>query len=420
MFEVQSELAIFVLLMLVWTVFALYSASVFTWFVEVLVLAWRQTIAADDVAYGYDDIQVRIITIDAAGIVQSTVDAVPDGLADVRVVAEKPISVDGASVHVVPEEFTCTATHKGRALEWARREIPCDKEFVLYLDEDTLMANFEGLPEGDIVQITELPLYTGSWVTYLSEVFRIGYQREQRAFGRFRFPLYAWGGGIAIRTRLENDITWDSKTITEDTDFAWRAASATNLEFNVLDCKFRNQSPPSVMTMLKQRRRWFSGTRQDSDLLPLHYQVFLQFRLVAWGFSPLIPLITLLTFLVPGALPDLMLYRIGSLVEFATLFVVTGVGVVSYWSESKLTLLAVPWTPVLVVLNTAGALWGFVSPVEHFTVTTKVPLETVEKRNPAFEPGSLTDHDGRDDLPEQLDVHRLTTELRESFHIDDD
>lgn len=161
MFEVQSELAIFVLLMLVWTVFALYSASVFTWFVEVLVLAWRQTIAADDVAYGYDDIQVRIITIDAAGIVQSTVDAVPDGLADVRVVAEKPISVDGASVHVVPEEFTCTATHKGRALEWARREIPCDKEFVLYLDEDTLMANFEGLPEGDIVQITELPLYTG-------------------------------------------------------------------------------------------------------------------------------------------------------------------------------------------------------------------------------------------------------------------
>ena len=47
-------------------------------------------------------------------------------------------------------------------------------------------------------------------------------------------------------------------------------------------------------------------------------------------------------------------------------------------------------------------------------------LETVEERNPAFEPGSLTQHDGRNDLPEQLDVDRFSSELRESLPLSED
>lgn len=145
--------------------------------------------------YGPDDIQVRILTIDEEQVVQATVDSLPDGLTDRHVVAETAIDIDGATVHVVPEDFGCDAVRKGRAIEWARRHVTCDKEYVLYLDEDSLVSSSDGLPDADIVQIQERPRRTGSFFTYLAEIYRVGVQLEQRAFSRFSVPLFAWGGG---------------------------------------------------------------------------------------------------------------------------------------------------------------------------------------------------------------------------------
>ena len=393
------------ILFIVWSVFLLYSASVLFWLAEVVILARNQLVSTEELVYGNDAVQVRILTIGAEAVVQATVNSVPDSVDDVHVIAEKDIEIDGAEVHVVPEQFECEATHKGRALEWARRHVPCSREFVLYLDEDTIVQQFRGLPDADVVQITEMPLYTGSWLAYLSEAFRIGYQCEQRAFGRFEYPLYAWGGGIAIRNSLEDEITWDSKTITEDTNFIWRAAKETELDFRVLNCKFRNQAPPSIRGMLRQRRRWFAGTQHSSALLPRRYRVFLSFRMVAWAFSPLIPVLSLLLFLFPQYVPQARLYQFGSLVAFAMLFVITAIGAVVYVRHERIPLLAILLTPLLVVLNTAGALWGWVAPVETFAVTEKVaPSEakvspaTVERRNPYLEDGALESHDGEEVL----------------------
>lgn len=394
-----------VVLVVVWSVFLLYSASVLFWLYEVLLLARGQLVSDDELVYDHDDVQVRILTIGAEAVVQGTVDSVPEAVEDVRVIAEREMDIDGATVHVVPEEFDCTARHKGRALEWARRHVPCSKEFVLYLDEDTLVQQFRGLPDADVVQITEMPIFTGSWIAYLSETFRIGYQYEQRAFGRFDYPLYAWGGGIAIRQSLEAEITWDVETITEDTNFVWRAAEAGSLDFRVLNLKFRNQAPPTLRGMFRQRRRWFSGTQHSSDLLPRRYQLFLSFRMVAWALSPLVPVLSLLLFLFPQYVPQPSVYQLGSLAEFLTLFVVTGIGVAAYARHEPVTLLALPLTPLLVVLNTVGALWGYVSPVETFAVTEKVAPETeavtpetLEERNPMLEEGVIADHDGEEEL----------------------
>jgi hypothetical protein len=394
----------YALLAVVWAIFLLYSASVLFWLLEVLVLARGQVVSDDELVYGHDDVQVRILTIGAEAVVQATVDSVPDGVDDVRVIAERDIDIDGATVHVVPDEFDCEARHKGRALEWARRHVPCEKEFVLYLDEDTLVQQFRGLPDADVVQITEMPVFTGSWVAYLAETFRIGYQYEQRAFGRFEYPLYAWGGGIAIRQSLEDRITWDVKTITEDTSFVWRAAEAVDLDFRVLNLKFRNQAPPTLRGMFRQRRRWFAGTQHSADRLPRRYRLFLSFRMVAWALSPVIPVLSLLLFLFPQYVPQASLYQLGSLIEFLVLFVITLVGVAVYARHERITLLALPITPLLVVLNTAGALWGWVSPVETFAVTEKVAPKadeteqvtpaTLEERNPWLEEGDLADHDG--------------------------
>ncbi len=276
---------------------------------------------------------------------------------------------------------------------------------MLYLDEDTIVQRFRGFPDADVIQMTEMPLYTGSWLSYLGEVFRIGYQCEQRAFGRLKYPLYAWGGGIAIRKSLEDSITWDSDTITEDTNFVWRAADAGNLDFRVLNVKFRNQAPPSVRGMLQQRRRWFSGTKQSSGLLPHQYQLFLSFRMIAWALSPVIPVLSILLFLYPQYVPQPTAYQIGSVVAFSTLFIVTSIGAVIYVRDEQTALLAIPLTPLLVVLNTAGAFWGWVSPVRTFAVTEKVapkaervtPKE-LEQVNPWLENGDIEDHDGKEVL----------------------
>ena len=386
-----------------WIALALYGASAAWWLVEATVLARGGGVDPEEVEWGYDDVQVRILTVDAEAVVQATVSAVPDGLDDVRVIAEADIEVDGADVHVVPDTFECDATNKGRAVEWARRHVPCDREYVLYLDEDTIMAGFEGLPDADVVQFTEKPLYTGSRIAYLSEVFRVGYQYEQFAFHRLRYPLYAWGGGVAVRSSLEREITWDVATITEDTNFIWRAADEVGVSFAVLDVRFRNQAPPSLRAMTKQRRRWISGTRADGHLLPLAYRPLYYTRIIAWAFSPLVPLLVLASLVFPGTAPGMEWYRTASLALFCILFVYTLVGAAAYDKHPLTWPLYLLLTPVAFLAHSAGALWGVVSPVTTFEVTEKVTPDVIESVHESMEDGALSEHDGAERLMREAD-----------------
>ncbi len=382
-----------VLGVLLWAALATYGVSSLWWLTETLVLSrgWR---ADDETAWGPETVQVRVLTIDAEPVVQRTVDAVPDAIEDVRVIAEADIDVDGATVHVVPEAFECTATHKGRAVEWARRNVDCDREYVLYLDEDTLMAGFSGLPDADFVQFTEKPIYTGSRLAYLCEVFRTGYQFEQLGFHRLTYPLYAWGGGFAIRREIEEAVGWDVATITEDTNLIWRAADEFDLSYRLVDARFRNQAPPSVRAMLGQRRRWMSGTIRDGSILPAHYRPLYATRVVAWAFSPFVPLLVLASVVLPGVVPGVGLYRPLSAALFGILFVYTLSGLVAYRKHPLLWPLFLLLTPLAVVLHAAGAMWGVVSPVEGFEVTEKVTGDRIERVNDGLEDGELRRHDG--------------------------
>lgn len=406
---VTTDPVLAVVVAALWIALALYGLSAVWWLFESVVLARGGRVDPEDVEWGYEDVQVRILTIDAEAVVQATVDAVPDGLDDVRVIAERPIHVEGASVHVVPEAFECEATNKGRAVEWARRNVPCEREYVLYLDEDTIMAGFEGLPDADVVQFTEKPLYTGSRIAYLSEVFRVGYQYEQFAFHRLRYPLYAWGGGVAIRASLEDAITWDTATITEDTNFIWRAAETAGVSFAVLDVRFRNQAPPSLRAMAKQRRRWISGTRADGHLLPFAYRPLYYTRIVAWAFSPLVPVLVFAAAVFPGTAPGMAWYRTASLGLFGILFVYTVVGAASYDKHPLTWPLYIVLTPVAFLAHSVGALWGVVSPVETFEVTEKVTPDVIERVHDSMSAGELSEHDGSE---------RLMREEGETFTFD--
>jgi len=380
------------IVLLLWLALVLYAFSVCWWLFEVIVLSrgWNRS-GGDN--WEHSDIQVRILTIGAEAVVQATVNAVPDTIDDIHVIAERDISIDGATVNVVDEEFECAATNKGRAVEWARQHVPCDKEYVLYLDEDTLMTGFDGIPNADIVQFSERPIYTGSRLAYLCEIFRVGYQFEQLGFHRLRYPLYAWGGGVAIRHEIEDEITWDVATITEDTNFIWRAAETRDLTYRLVDARFRNQAPPSARSLIKQRRRWISGTLRDGGLLPPTYRPLYYTRIIAWAFSPFVPVLILIAYLFPGTAPSMELYGTISLVLVTMLFVYTGAGIVGYRKHPILWPILLVLTPLAVFVHSVGALWGLLRPIETFEVTEKVDPTVVEEIH-EVEAGTVTDHDG--------------------------
>jgi len=358
-----------------WTVLTIFFVATAFWLVEVVVVgrARREAIEHEPA-----DVEVRVMTVAAERVVQATVDQLPAELDTVRVIAERPITVEGAEVCVVPSEFECEATRKGRALEWARRELNCTASYILYLDEDTLLREFPGLPDADIVQLSEQPIRSDSWLTYFAEVFRMGFQLEQAVFPKLRYPLYAWGGGIAVRKHLEDRITWDVNTVTEDTNFVWRAFQAGECDLQFLNIRAMNQAPPSVREMIYQRRRWISGAARDSHLLPRRYQLLALMRNAAWGLvfvSPLLalPLVTPVSVvLFPVVYGYVLLFQVVGLFGWAVL---------GYWyyGERPLVLAALLVTiPLVAVIHAAGAFWAIFQPTTEFRVTQKVPPSELE------------------------------------------
>lgn len=362
--------------LVLWLLLSIFLVANIIWLLEVFVQVTR-TSPVSGPRHGPDEMQVRVLTIDATDVVQRTVDAMPAALEDRHVIAEEPMEIDGATVHVVPNSFDCEATRKGRALEWARRNIPCEKEYVLFVDEDSLISGIAPIPDADVVQFSERPTRTGSLFTYLAELFRMGFQIEQRAFSSMSIPLYAWGGGLAVKSELEDRVTWDYETIIEDTIFVWQAAQCDDFTFETVPTKFHNQAPPTVSAMIQQRRRWIAGAISGLHLLPRRYQYVFKIRNIGWSLSPIAIVFALVAF-TQGELLFNSSFLLLSAILTVFLYVWSIIGV-WYTGESLSTGISLLiLTPLVSVLHSIGALIGFVFETSDF--------ETTEKINPSDTP----------------------------------
>jgi len=357
---------------LLWTVLSLYLAGSLYWIYEMLRYGIWYTPPAR--RYGPRHAQVRILTVNAESVVRETVRRLPNSFDDRYVIAEEPMEVPGATVQVVPDSFECEATNKGRALEWARQSISCDREFVLYLDEDSHITEFGGFPDADIIQFNEYPRQTGSLITYLCEINRIGFQVEQRSFPRLKIPLYAWGGGLAVRTSLEKTVTWDYETVIEDTLFLWRAFKKVDrdVSFAFIPDRVSNQAPPSIQSMFRQRRRWIAGSREDNNILSLDRILMYGIRDLSWSMTGVIPVLAAVTFL-PGI--DIFFsepYRIISFILLGFMYVWIMIGVLRYRPTARIAVATMVLAPITTILHSIGALWGVLSTPDTFEVTDKI------------------------------------------------
>jgi hypothetical protein len=155
-----------------------------------------------------------------------------------------------------------------------------------------------------------------------------------------------------------------------------------------------------------------SGTVKDDYLLPALYRPLYFTRVVAWAFSPFVPLLALASYLLPGPAPGTELYSLISTALLGILFVYMILGVIAYRKHPILWPIFLLLTPLAVVLHAVGALWGVIRPVEKFEVTEKVTAETIERAN-NLEEGELQNHDG---------TERLLRESSDEFetHLFDD
>ncbi|WP_410766302.1 glycosyltransferase family 2 protein [Haloferax sp. DFSO60] len=362
-------LAVFELLLVGTT--ALFAGTALIWVVLTYVVGAGYD--SPKPVHGGDDIQVRILTVDAASVVQETVDSLPTELDDVHVIAERDIEIDGAVVHAVPDDFECSAVRKGRAIEWARQHLACGREFVLYLDEDSLVESFDGLPDADVVQLRERPRRTGSVFSYLADVYRMGVQIEQRAFARLSIPLFAWGGGIAVRQSVEEEVTWDRETLVEDTAFVWAAAQQLDsFSFELATATCANEAPPSLKEILEQRRRWAAGNLQSSAELPFVYQLLTRVRNYAWALSPVVTLVVVpLSVLGIGVAATGFFTLVSIGMGVLTLYWYLR-GVVYYGGETLAWALAMPLAPIVTLVHSMGTIVGILNPPKEFRVTKKV------------------------------------------------
>lgn len=342
------------------------------------VYAWRYTPPKRQ--WGPKDVQVRILTIDNEKVVRETVRHLPSAFDEIYVIAEAAIDVPDATVRVVPPEFESKATNKGRALEWARQTLSIDREYILYLDEDSHIVEFNGLPNADIIQFNEHPRKTKSWLTYFCEINRIGFQTEQRAFPSVKIPLYAWGGGMAIRATVEDAVTWEYQTVIEDTVFVWRAFDVLEdgPSFAFIPDRISNQAPPTIFDMFQQRRRWIAGSREDNDLLSIDRVLMYGIRDLSWSVTGIIPILALVSLYTGGDIVFESFFRIGSIGLLLFMFVWIGLGVIRYRPHPFVGIAVIVLAPITTVLHSIGALWGLISQPDTFKVTTKVSDEGPE------------------------------------------
>ncbi|WP_158293663.1 hypothetical protein [Halorubrum sp. ARQ200] len=112
-----------------WVVTSLYIAGNMYWMYRVF--ARVVTYDPPTLTHDEDAVEVRIVTIGNESVVAETVRTLPSELDQRYVISEEPIDVPEAEVLVVPDEFESKANSKGRAIEWARQVVPCQREYVL-------------------------------------------------------------------------------------------------------------------------------------------------------------------------------------------------------------------------------------------------------------------------------------------------
>ncbi|KAI9006188.1 glycosyl transferase family group 2-domain-containing protein [Gaertneriomyces semiglobifer] len=202
----------------------------------------------------------------------------------VHVLTDEPNHFEGINCYTCPKSFTTEhSKYKARALEWYRQTVRyTEHDWVLHLDEESVI-DAEGVRRcldfiryekeyhwGQGVIIYNQYRFWKNPIFTVADAIRVGddLSRFHLQYSYFHRPIFGAHGSFLLTNGLvENAITWDLGSLTEDFQFAV-AAWRNGFKCGSIPAIVREQSPLDFIGFLKQRRRWFVGIRRLPSVFP--------------------------------------------------------------------------------------------------------------------------------------------------------
>ncbi len=305
--------------------------------------------------------------------------------------------------YLVPSKYRTEkgAQYKARALHYVlqNREVEKNQQrWILHLDEESCLTpsavagiakficeqeNYNKVGQGEI-QYNSYNYGQHLLNTAIDAV------RTGDDLGRFRFqykmvkkPLFGMHGSfILVPEHIERHIGFDlggRGSITEDAYFAL-ISSDTGYSFGWVDGHIREQSPFSVMAIIKQRRRWFCGLWLLSfdPVISLKTRLPLMINTILWAVAWIGPVVTFANIFSGGGYFPLPLMFLASLIQgaYAAVYLVGAYRNLSstylpLWKKVLIYLATYLLLPVSSVIEGLAIMYAIVSPVKTFDVVKK-------------------------------------------------
>ncbi|RKO89675.1 glycosyl transferase family group 2-domain-containing protein [Blyttiomyces helicus] len=308
----------------------------------------------------------------------------------VHVLTDEPYFFENLNCYTCPKSFrTANSKYKARALEWYRQTMRyTEHDWILHLDEESVIDDesvkrvlefiwFEKeCTWGQGVIMYNQYKYWKNWFFTVADAIRVGDDLSRFAlqYTYFRMPVFgAHGSFLLTNGAVENSVTWDLGSLTEDYQFAMHAWDM-GYKCGKVPGIIREQSPMDLIGFLKQRRRWYVGIRRLPNFLPKLWNFF-------WTLGIITLFCTLASFPL-GAIYHEKTPRWFGLMKdfsFAVFVYLYLVGILVQDMDKKvnplITLIRIPITFVLQfvagAMEAAAVIYGLLMPPADFDVIKK-------------------------------------------------
>ncbi|KAJ3208505.1 hypothetical protein HDU67_006697 [Dinochytrium kinnereticum] len=208
----------------------------------------------------------------------------------VHVLTDEPYFFENINCYTCPKAFDSgNAKYKARALEWYRQTMRfTEYDWILHLDEESVIDD-ESVRQilefvwyqtdyhfGQGVILYNQYRYWSNWIFTVGDAIRVGddLSRFHLQFSYFHRPVFGAHGSFLLTNGLvENAVSWDLGSLTEDYQFAMKAWDR-GFRCGGVPGLVREQSPMDFIGFLKQRRRWYVGIRRLPEFLPKLWAFF--------------------------------------------------------------------------------------------------------------------------------------------------
>lgn len=312
-----------------WPIWVLSSLSLIRFYAYILAYSKKLTPKPKKTRFGTPQIIFQITTKGNIPVVQETISRIHSVCKEIEytkyevwVVTDVSEKFDNCRTIVVPNDYSCNALYKGRALQYAteirEKEKKNTKEiFIFHLDDESVITRQTICSVMTFLEDSPTPISEGLIiyppqereklkVTHLLDTLRPFCCFECINFMSRGSPAYVHGSNLLVRSDVEGEVGWaNGKTMAEDTLFA--ATAKRKLGSRVFGWHggvIEERSPYTLKDLIKQRKRWFFGLAQNLRYFTTGEKLSQVIRLLVWSSGFLSGIFSIVALAIPQFIPS--------------------------------------------------------------------------------------------------------------------